>query len=435
MSSWHLSSSAVRLLAVLCVTAGCAATRQQQQPSETQTQTPERWYSLRAWIAEEVQGQLRPLKSQIDDFSRRLVLLENGQNPQPSELTNRPDSQQVQLDELAAKLDRNNAQLDDVIANMNSQESKLDEIDVKVDSQKAQLSGIATEMHNQMSRLENLTTRLASQESQVAGLLKKLDGQQTQLVLLNDALNSERSRLDEATNETASQQTEIAELAVRLDQVVQITIPRDCSELPAGATTGIHLLRPLQSTVEAYCDMDTDGGRWTVFQRRDDIQPRQDFFLGRTEYKQGFGNLAGEFWWGLDYLWQLTSVKDRQYELRIDLLDFDGNTAHAVYQDFRISSEEDGYRLRASNYSGDAGDSLSDSVNSQFSTRDRANNGTSASNCAELQQGAWWYWSCGYSNLNGRYLGRDGDGVTGIYWYSWKIFQSLKKTEMKIRPT
>ena len=432
----------MRLLAVLCVTAGCAATQQQQQPSETQTQTPERWYSLRAWIAEEVQRQLRPLKSQIDDFSRRLILLENGQSPQPSELTNRIDSQQVQLDELAATIDRNNTRLDDVIANMNSQESKLDEIDVKVDSQKAQLSGIVTEMNNQMSRLENLTTRLASQESQVAGLVVKLDSQQAQLA----SLNIERSGVDGAANETASQQTQIAELAVRLDQVAhqveQMANPgsRDCSELPAGASTGIHLLRPglgySQSTVEAYCDMNTDGGNWTVVQRRDDIQPRQDFYLGWTEYKNGFGNLTGEFWWGLDYLWQLTSVKDRQYELRIDLEAFDGSTAHAVYQDFRISSENDGYLLRASNYSGDAGDGLQYYVNRQFSTRDRDHDGRPGRSCAEWQQGPWWYGErCGWSNLNGRYLGRDGYGWTGIYWYSWKRLQSLKKTEMKIRPT
>ena len=112
---------------------------------------------------------------------------------------------------------------------------------------------------------------------------------------------------------------------------MQMTNPgaRDCSELPDGATTGVFFISPVvgrsQSPVQAFCDMETDGGNWTVFQRRDDIQPRQDFHLGWSEYKHGFGNLTGEFWWGLHYLWQLTSVQDRQYELMINMEDFNGN--------------------------------------------------------------------------------------------------------------
>ena len=147
-------------------------------------------------------------------------------------------------------------------------------------------------------------------------------------------------RLDGATNETASQQTEISEV-IRLDQEGQATTchPRDCSDLPAGATTGVYHISPgdgrSQSSTKAFCDMDTDGGNWTVFQRRDDIKPRQDFYLGWAEYKHGFGNLTGEFWWGLDYLWQLTSVEDRKYELRIDLEDFGGRKRYTVYQDFK----------------------------------------------------------------------------------------------------
>ncbi|KAF0312336.1 Fibrinogen C domain-containing protein 1-B [Amphibalanus amphitrite] len=103
--------------------------------------------------------------------------------------------------------------------------------------------------------------------------------------------------------------------------------------------------------------MDTAGGNWTVFQRRDNIEPRQDFYLGWKEYKEGFGDVTQEFWWGLEHLFQLTS-SDRQYELRVDLEAFDGSRAYAVYQGFRISSEEDGYKLSVSNYSGPARNSL-----------------------------------------------------------------------------
>ena len=182
--------------------------------------------------------------------------------------------------------------------------------------------------------------------------------------------------------------------------------------------------------------MDTDGGGWTVFQRRDDIRPRQDFNRKWEDYKQGFGELEAEFWWGVDQLWRLTSTQDQEYELRVDLEDFDGKKRHAVYQNFRISSEENGYRLTVSNFTGNAGNSLEFNTNTMFSTTDRNHSGSRIP-CAQLYYGGWWFtWNCGMSNLNGMYM---SSPVTrqvsdGIIWVSWRgIFYSLKKTTMKFR--
>ena len=61
----------------------------------------------------------------------------------------------------------------------------------------------------------------------------------------------------------------------------------------------------------------------------------------------------------------------------------------------------------------------------EFSTNDNDND-LDSSNCAERELGAWWYHTCGYSNLNGQY-GK-------MYWYHWKNnWNSMKKTAMKIR--
>lgn len=44
--------------------------------------------------------------------------------------------------------------------------------------------------------------------------------------------------------------------------------------------------------------------------------------------------------------------------MRVDLADFDGNTRYAVYDNFRVSSAEEKYKLTTvGSYSGDAGES------------------------------------------------------------------------------
>jgi len=213
----------------------------------------------------------------------------------------------------------------------------------------------------------------------------------------------------------------------------QDSIVRDCSDLPYGSTSGVYLIKPdLLTPTSAYCDMD-DGEGWTVFQRRADILPRQDFFLDWEAYKWGLGSLAGEFWWGLNHLWQLTSQLDRVYELRVDLWDWDEQTRYATYQKFTIASEADGYRLYLTDYAGSAGDSLGPHSGMMFSTFDRDND-LSSDNCSAKYNGAWWYGSCYNSNLNGRYSPGDTDPSV-IIWCDWRNNYCLNATTMKIRPT
>ena len=98
----------------------------------------------------------------------------------------------------------------------------------------------------------------------------------------------------------------------------------------------------------AFCDMKTDGGKWTVFQRRQDAAV--NFFRQWQDYKKGFGHLNGNFWLGLDIIH--LSTKSGQYVLRVDLVDSFNNTAHAKYEKFKVASESDAYRLQIGTYSG-----------------------------------------------------------------------------------
>eukprot|EP00058_Branchiostoma_floridae_P014104 XP_002599592.1 hypothetical protein BRAFLDRAFT_77690 [Branchiostoma floridae] len=176
--------------------------------------------------------------------------------------------------------------------------------------------------------------------------------------------------------------------------------------------------------------MDTDGGGWTLFQRRQD--GTVDFYRNWRDYKNGFpSNLTGEFWLGNDKLYRLAVQKD--YQLRVDMEDVEGNTAYTAYSMFSISPESQNYILHIGSYSGTAGDSLSYHDGKSFSTKDRDND-HSSDNCAQRLKGAWWYLACHFSSLNGLYrLGFHANNMDEVNWYGYNY--SLKRTEMKIRPT
>ena len=184
-------------------------------------------------------------------------------------------------------------------------------------------------------------------------------------------------------------------------------------------------------TLNVYCDQETDGGGWLVFQRRQDGSV--DFYRDWEDYKAGFGEISGEFWLGNDHLHSLTQ---EQQELRVDLVDFNDTTAFAKYSTFGVGSESEKYALTVNGFSGTAGDGLGYHNGSSFSTMDRDNDGRSDSCVLKIRKGAWWHKSCGYSNLNGIYYDSVKNYWTVVGWYKWKNdkWESLKKTEMKIRP-
>ncbi|KAL9974179.1 hypothetical protein ACROYT_G011190 [Oculina patagonica] len=216
----------------------------------------------------------------------------------------------------------------------------------------------------------------------------------------------------------------------------------DCSQAPKNCTDiyksgerkdGVYTIKPDNfPAFDVFCDQTTAGGGWTVFQKR--LDGSVDFFLYWSDYKQGFGNLSGEFWLGNDKIRRLTSGSNgNKVRLRVDLEDFNGSTRYAEYDKFGVMSENDKYKLILGSYSGTAGDSLSNHHGQPFTTRDQDNDNSGA-NCARAFHGAWWYKHCHDSNLNGPYHQppKEGDGVI---WFHWKgHYESLKRTEMKMRP-
>ena len=182
--------------------------------------------------------------------------------------------------------------------------------------------------------------------------------------------------------------------------------------------------------VDVVCDMTTDGGGWTVFQRR--VSGALDFYRTYAEYANGFGNTV-EYWMGNDRLAALTAAG--AHELRVDLARTNGETAYAKYASFKVNPASDGYRLSVGAFlGGPAGDSLSAQNGFKFSTWD-VDQDTWSSNCAVEFHGAWWYYDCHRSNLNGAYLnGKHTTFADGVNWFAWTdYYESLARTEMKVR--
>ncbi|XP_027723644.1 angiopoietin-related protein 2 [Vombatus ursinus] len=212
---------------------------------------------------------------------------------------------------------------------------------------------------------------------------------------------------------------------------------RDCLQaLEDGHdTSSIYLVKPENTNrlMQVWCDQRHDPGGWTVIQRR--LDGSVNFFRNWETYKQGFGNIDGEYWLGLENIYWLTNQAN--YKLLVTMEDWSGRKVFAEYASFRLEPESEYYKLRLGRYNGNAGDSFTWHNGKQFTTLDRDHD-VYAGNCAHYQKGGWWYNACAHSNLNGvwyrggHYRSRYQDGV---YWAEFRGGSySLKKVVMMIRP-
>ena len=215
---------------------------------------------------------------------------------------------------------------------------------------------------------------------------------------------------------------------------------RDCLDIlnQGHSTSGVYEIYQPDLT-RVYCDMETDGGGWTVLLNRESGDV--DFDRTWIEYKHGFGDLSGNHWLGNEHISKMTA--QGYYKLRIDLSDWDDSKRHAVYSFFRVGSEFDKYQLIFDEYfanESNVNDSLSYHNGMFFSTKDRDNDEYHVNCAADLYSGAFWSKSCQTAGLT-NYYGASPNGDNGkraddvMNWRSWHGYEySLKTAKMMIRP-
>ena len=182
---------------------------------------------------------------------------------------------------------------------------------------------------------------------------------------------------------------------------------RDCLEFKLNGITvsGIYKIHQnILKIIQVYCDQTTDGGGWTVFQRRKDGSV--NFFRDWENYKHGFGQLQNEFWLGNENIFTLVlqALYPRGSKLRIDITNNKQIKKYAKYENFQIGNAITKYMLHVSGFSGTVADNALNKQNQQkFTTFDLDNDHYQPGNCGSRFFGGWWYNACFLAHLNGLY--------------------------------
>ena len=152
--------------------------------------------------------------------------------------------------------------------------------------------------------------------------------------------------------------------------------------------SGVYTIRKgLFDRAMAFCDMNTTDGGWIVIQRNR-VNSSVDFNRNFTDYEQGFGDLNGDFWYGLEGMHCLTQTG--VWEIRIDF-ELNNIRSYLHYTSFRVDAATVFYRMIIGEYQGIAGDFLREFNGNQFSTADRDVDGSSRTNCAAEARSGFWF--------------------------------------------
>ncbi|KAM8718086.1 hypothetical protein ACLKA7_004744 [Drosophila subpalustris] len=304
--------------------------------------------------------------------------------------------------------------------------------DLEIQLLRADIQFIRGEQERQKNALLAVESEIKRQNRCVLDKEADIQGYRTDMQKNLDKeadIQSLRVDLEKQNNDVQSLRGEVERLGKLIERLVKESDKHhNCTEAKSSGTYDILIPKFSSQPFKVACDAETRDGGWTIILRR--LDGSVNFTRNWTEYKNGFGNLDGEFFLGLDKIHAMTA--ERRQELLILLEDFEGDQRYETYDEFAIGNEDQQYKLNTlGKANGTAGDSLNWHRGLKFSTFDKDNN-----KCAISFSGGWWYRSgfyCYSSQLTGTY--KDNDDEKGINWESFRGTElSLKTAIMMIRP-
>ncbi|XP_074753717.1 angiopoietin-1 isoform X3 [Athene noctua] len=315
----------------------------------------------------------------------------------------------------------------------------------KLEKQLLQQTHEILKIHEKNSLLEHRILEMEERHKEELDSLKEEKENLQSLVTRQSYIIQElEKQLNKATSNNSVLQKQQLELMDTVHTLITLCSKegeekpfRDCADVYQSGfnKSGVYTIyiNNVSDPKKVFCNMEIAGGGWTVIQHREDGS--LDFQKSWKEYKMGFGSPSGEHWLGNEFIFAITS--QRQYSLRIELMDWEGNRAYSQYDRFHIGNEKQNYRLYLKGHSGTAGKQSSLILHgAEFSTKD-ADNDNCMCKCALMLTGGWWFDACGPSNLNGMFYtaGQNHGKLNGIKWHYFKgPSYSLHSTTMMIRP-
>ncbi|XP_033150395.1 angiopoietin-related protein 7-like [Drosophila busckii] len=181
------------------------------------------------------------------------------------------------------------------------------------------------------------------------------------------------------------QQRVIIELQADKAKLTADLNPATSCVYAGAAIQWIHI--PGTDAFQLPCDSTLPNKPYAIIQRRN--RGIVNFDRAWHEYKNGFGDLQGEFWLGLERLHQLT--KFQPHELLIQLENAVGARLFIRYTNFSIGNESESYKILTAVPQSGNNNTIEPL---KFTTSDRDNDNDVDDNCAVDFASGWWFNDC-----------------------------------------
>nr|KAG5709724.1 hypothetical protein BaRGS_027749 [Batillaria attramentaria] len=180
---------------------------------------------------------------------------------------------------------------------------------------------------------------------------------------------------------------------------------------------GVYFIQPLLSAqpFQVYCRFITNARNYIMERRKNDMEFNRPW----NDYVNGFGDVDGDHFLGLENIYALTNDHKR-FELRVVVKDeANDRFFENPYKETKIGNAASGYpflfNVSAHSTLPPVG-CFQSLYGAKFSTSDRDNDGVPNVHCAALREGPWWYndASCNTCNPTGPLVRPAGGTRLGV---------------------